>query len=102
MRCYRLALVVAALFPLAANAAGVARNQNFSVYVPDTSIDGQAQRFAEFLIERAQQYRTEIAQEWLGAELPQRLLVTVRMPLAIVAGASKALQRRRPVAAAQP
>ncbi len=70
MRCYRFAVIFTVLFPLIADAAGVARNENFSVYVPDTPVSGQAQRFAELLVERAQRYRTEIAQEWLGEELP--------------------------------
>jgi hypothetical protein len=40
------------------------------VYVPETSGHKQAQRFAERLLERAQEYRREIAKEWLGEELP--------------------------------
>ncbi len=70
MRVAICAAVLAAIFASRACAAGVARNENFSVYVPETSTPGQAQRFAELLAERAQQYRAEIANEWLGEELP--------------------------------
>ncbi|HJQ81801.1 MAG TPA: hypothetical protein VJ828_17685 [Lacipirellulaceae bacterium] len=70
MRMAICAAVLAAIFESSSVGAGVARNANFSVYVPDTSTPGQAQRFAELLLERAEQYRTEIAKEWLGQELP--------------------------------
>ena len=70
MRVAICAAVLAAIFASWSNAAGVARNANFSVYVPDTSTPGQSQRFAELLLERAEQYRTEIANEWLGEALP--------------------------------
>jgi hypothetical protein len=70
MRVAFYAAVLAAIFASCACAAGVARNENFSVYVPETSVPAQAQRFAELLLERAQSYRSEIAMEWLGEELP--------------------------------
>ena len=70
MRMAFCAAVLAAIFGSSSIAAGVARNANFSVYVPDTSTTGQAQRFAELLLERAEHYRSEIAKEWLGQELP--------------------------------
>jgi hypothetical protein len=70
MRVAFSAAILAATFASYASAAGVARNENFSVYVPETLIPGQAQRFAELLLERAQKYRAEIAKEWLGEELP--------------------------------
>jgi hypothetical protein len=70
MRVAFSAAVLAAIFASSSHAAGVARNANFSVYVPDTSTPGQAQRFAERLLERAEAYRAEIAKEWLGEELP--------------------------------
>jgi hypothetical protein len=70
MRVALSAAVLAAIFASCSHAAGVARNDNFSVYVPDTSTPGQAQRFAERLLERADAYRAEIAKEWLGEELP--------------------------------
>jgi hypothetical protein len=70
MRVAISAAVLAAMFASCSHAAGVARTENFSVYVPDTSTPGQAQQFAELLLERAEAYRAEIAKEWLGAELP--------------------------------
>ena len=54
MRMAFCAAVLAAIFGSSSIAAGVARNANFSVYVPDTSTTGQAQRFAELLLERAE------------------------------------------------
>jgi hypothetical protein len=70
MRVALSAAVLAAMFVSWSHAAGVSRNENFSVYVPETSTPGQAQRFAERLLERADVYRAEIAKEWLGEELP--------------------------------
>ncbi len=70
MRVALSAAVLAAIFASYACAAGVVRNENFSVYVPETAIPGQAQRFAELVLEHAQKYRAEISTEWLGEELP--------------------------------
>jgi hypothetical protein len=64
------AMVVLACAASVSRSAGVARSENFSVYVPDHPTRQQAQQFAERLLERAQQFRREIAVEWLGEELP--------------------------------
>jgi hypothetical protein len=71
MRVIFGAAILAALFPSIAPAAGLARSANFMVYTPDRSTRAEDQRFAELVLERAEEFRREIAKEWLGGELPE-------------------------------
>jgi hypothetical protein len=70
MKAFFLALLCAALFPTAASAVGFAHNNNFAVYSPDQGSRSEEQRFAESVVRSAEQFRKEIALEWLGQELP--------------------------------
>lgn len=64
MRVIDLTLVFVVLVtPFAAEGAGFAHNENFMVLAHD-------QRLAEEVLARADQFRKEVAQEWLGSELP--------------------------------
>lgn len=70
MRFYRCAATLAALLPSVVDAAGFARNENFMVYTPSESTRESDQRFAELVLERADEFRSEIAKQWLGEVLP--------------------------------
>jgi hypothetical protein len=70
MRVISCAAILAALFPSIAPAAGLARSANFMVYTPDRLTRAEDQRFAELVLQRAEEFRREIAKEWLGGELP--------------------------------
>lgn len=54
----------------AANAAGHAYNENFSVLTPAQPSDEEAKAFAEKVLRQADHYRKLLAAEWLGEELP--------------------------------
>ena len=64
MRAILLSGITVLLLTTTAHAVGPVNNPNFSVFVPTHS------DFADEVLERAEAYRDEIAQEWFGAELP--------------------------------
>jgi hypothetical protein len=70
MRVAFSAAILAAVLSSHSSAAGFARNENFVVYTPSESTRENDQRFAELVLQRAEEYRSEIAREWLGEELP--------------------------------
>jgi hypothetical protein len=57
------AIVVLSFLPALAHAAGMAHDENFIVIASDEAL-------AEDVLAKANQYRKEVAEEWLGAELP--------------------------------
>lgn len=57
------ALVVVGLLPAVAHAAGLAHGDNFVVTAADDAL-------AEEVLAKADQFRKEVAEEWLGLELP--------------------------------
>lgn len=67
-------LILAGFFFLLCNssatAAGFARNVNFMVFSPDEPSQEQGQFVAEYVLERADELRSEIAKEWFGSEIP--------------------------------
>jgi hypothetical protein len=64
MRKVQLALIALwILSPTAGLAAGLVSSENFIVMAPD-------QNTAQVLLEQAEHFRTLVAQEWLGEELP--------------------------------
>src|ERR1700682_5914978 len=61
--CYAAAIVVFLFLPAVANAAGMANDENFIIIATDEAL-------AEEVLAKANQYRKEVAEEWLGVELP--------------------------------
>jgi hypothetical protein len=73
-------LIVGTLLSCTAFAAGHAFNQNFSVLAPAQASPEATQRYADRVLQQAEQYRRELALEWLGEELPSgegRTLINV-------------------------
>ena len=62
-----LFLIVIALAAANADAAGFVHNANFSVFTP---AGPSADFLAKEVLQKAEQYRREIALQWLGGELP--------------------------------
>lgn len=61
--------------------AGFSHNENFVVFTPSQVDRDAAEAYAEQVIGRAERYRKEIAEEWLGRALPPsvgRTIITVR------------------------
>ena len=52
------------------HAAGFAMSDNFTVLTPDWPSADEATRYAEEVLKNAEQWRSVIAQEWLGQKLP--------------------------------
>jgi hypothetical protein len=80
MRAVYCAAILAVVFPPVASAAGLASNANFIVYVPAKPSPENAERYAKIVLERAQQFRDQVAQEWLGERLPEggvRTIITI-------------------------
>jgi hypothetical protein len=50
--------------------AGLSKSENFLVVTQRLGTDSQTQEFADRVLERAERYRTQIAQDWLNEELP--------------------------------
>jgi hypothetical protein len=66
MKPTRVALLLLLLLPAlsaSVRAAGLARNENFVVFAPDKAT-------AQSVLDRADQFREEVALEWLGQPLP--------------------------------
>src|SRR5258708_38585363 len=61
--CYAAAFVVLPFFPTVAQAAGMAHDENFIVIATDDAL-------AEDVLAKANLFRKEVAEEWLGVELP--------------------------------
>lgn len=70
MMALRIAIIFAILSPSVAKAVGFATSDNFAVYSPDRLSRTEDQKFAETLLQKAEQFRREVAIEWLGSELP--------------------------------
>ena len=84
-----LALLFLSLLVPAALGAGHVYNENFSVLTPNWATQADTDEYAQQLLVQAEKYRKEIAQEWLGAELPRgvgRTLINVRFTEARDAG----------------
>ncbi|HVC96207.1 MAG TPA: hypothetical protein VND64_21165 [Pirellulales bacterium] len=60
---YMVVIAVLPFLPALAHAAGMAHDENFIVIAADEAL-------AEEVLAKANQYRDELAEEWLGAELP--------------------------------
>ena len=74
-----LAVVVAAASQVAA--AGFVHSPNFIILTPPKPSEEAAAAFAKRLLAKAEQYRKEIALEWLGEELPPsigQVMINVR------------------------
>ncbi len=54
----------------AADAAGFAMSDNFTVLTSDWPSPGEANQYAQEVLQNAEQWRIDIAREWLGQELP--------------------------------
>ena len=50
--------------------AGYVHNENFIIYTPPESSGKVSQRFANQVLTKAEEYRKQIAEEWLHHELP--------------------------------
>ena len=59
------------LTPTIAFAAGHVFNANFSVFTPERESQDQTEAYAQQMLSQAERYRKEIAEEWLGTELPE-------------------------------
>ena len=70
MRIQWLVVALVATFPPVARAAGFVHNANFTVLTEAGVSPEASQSFAAAVLARAEQYRREIAREWLGEELP--------------------------------
>ena len=72
MEALRLALIFCLLLAPATRigAAGFAMSDNFTVLTPDWPSADDAKDYAQEVLESAEQWRSEIAREWLGRELP--------------------------------
>jgi hypothetical protein len=70
MRFFLCAAIFVALFPVVANAAGLASGDNFSIFTPAKPSQEAGDRYANLVLERAEAFRAEFAKEWLGEELP--------------------------------
>jgi hypothetical protein len=69
MTASRGALLCALFLPSVAHAVGFAHSDNFAVFSPDQGSRAEEQQFAKRVLENAEAYRQEIAQEWLGEQL---------------------------------
>lgn len=69
---FSLAVALAAAFFAGngAQAAGFVHSPNFIVITPDTQARESDEAYAKAILEKAEQYRKQIALEWLGEELP--------------------------------
>ena len=72
MPLLRLALTLAILAPSLTYAAGFARSDNFLIYSPAAESAEAAQRYANAVLNEAEKFRKEFAEQWLGHELPER------------------------------
>lgn len=81
MRLFTCAATLAALIPVAAHAAGLASGPNFSALTPAIPSQDEGDKYAQLIVDRAEAFRAEFAQEWLGEELPAgdvRTMISVR------------------------
>ena len=69
----RHAFLLVLLTPTTLLAAGHVFNENFSVLTPERASRAETNAYAERMLAQAEKYRKDIAQEWLGAELPAGL-----------------------------
>lgn len=53
------------------HAAGFAKSDNFQILTPDLSSRRETDQYAAEVLRHAELWRSEIAREWLGRELPQ-------------------------------
>lgn len=65
-----LAVAVVLVVPLVASGAGAAHSENFIVLAPSEAL-------ADELLARAEQFRQEVAMEWLGKPLPPNIGPTI-------------------------
>ena len=72
MKTLQLPLIVCLLLlPVTSlPAAGFAMSDNFTVLTPDWPSADEAKDYAQEVLASAEQWRSVIAQEWLGKELP--------------------------------
>ena len=76
MRIHLLTVALVAFLTPVAYAGGFVHNANFTVFT-EASLSAEAsQNFAAAVLARAEQYRREIAREWLGEELPKGIGAT--------------------------
>src|SRR5262245_21531306 len=68
----RRAMLLAVLLWAASrvDAAGFVHSPNFVIFTPPIPTQQDAEQFAKAVLDRAEQYRKQIALEWLGEELP--------------------------------
>jgi hypothetical protein len=81
MRFFVCAAALAALCPVASEAAGLASGRNFSVITPAIPSQLEGDKYARLVLDRAETFRAEFAQEWLGEQLPAgegRTVISVR------------------------
>jgi hypothetical protein len=70
MRLIRTAALLSALVASSGFAAGFSSSANFVVFTPSTAGKEAGQRFAERVLERAEEFRAQVAHEWFGEALP--------------------------------
>ena len=72
MKAIRPILCILILFAPAArlDAAGFAMSDNFTVFTPAWPSQAEAQQYAKTVLNNAESWRSEIARDWLGEELP--------------------------------
>ncbi len=73
MSCFCIAFCVVGALTGLASAAGFVHSQTFLVFTPKEPSRELEQAFAQAVLEKAEQYRLEIAKEWFGEELPHGL-----------------------------
>lgn len=78
-------IAAVAAFPfvvVSAGATGLVHNDNFIIFTPTEPTHGTDQAFAEQLLARAEEFRRELAVEWLGSPLPPgagRTILSVKL-----------------------
>ena len=60
-----------------ANAAGYVHNENFIIYTPSDTSAEVSHQFANRVLAKAEEYRKQIAKEWVGQKLPPSVGRTV-------------------------
>jgi hypothetical protein len=70
MRAAFLAAILAAFLPVVTQAAGLARGRNFSVITPATPTQMAGDKYAKLVLSRAETFRGQFLEEWLGKDAP--------------------------------
>lgn len=81
MRAIFCAAILAVPCPAVVNAAGMASSANFLIVTPAQPSQEHGDKFAQLVLERAEQFRAQVAKEWLGDALPDggiRTVVSIR------------------------